>query len=65
MKEAVCQKCSGSGWKPHLDADGKRVWLPFMNDALPCECGALAKKYAMEKAAFIHSQQQQQTTPKP
>lgn len=48
--EPKCAKCGGSGWKPHYDANGERVWLPLMNDALPCECGALARKIAAEKA---------------
>lgn len=40
----ACTKCGDSGWKPNLDANGERVWTPLMNDALPCECGALALK---------------------
>jgi hypothetical protein len=43
-------KCNGSGWRPNY-VNGERVWLPLMNDALPCECGELARKYQLEKAA--------------
>jgi len=33
----VCPKCNGTGWKPNGDG----IWRPFLNDAVPCECGAL------------------------
>jgi hypothetical protein len=59
MNDQQCPKCHGSGWKAHIDANGNRVWLPFMLDALPCECGALARRYAEEKArAELHPEQQ-------
>jgi DnaJ-class molecular chaperone len=47
----ACPKCGGSGWKPNRDANGETIWTPLMNDALPCECGALARKIAAQKAA--------------
>lgn len=48
--DAACKMCGGSGWVPNRDAEGNRVWLPFMNDAIPCGCGALAKRIAAEKS---------------
>lgn len=31
-----CPKCDGTGWIPNYDEYGERVWLPLLNDALPC-----------------------------
>jgi hypothetical protein len=45
-----CAKCLDSGWRPNRDADGNRLWTPLMNDAIPCECGALRRIYAAQKA---------------
>lgn len=44
-----CATCGDSGWAPNVDANGERVWLPLMNDAVPCKCGALARNYAAQR----------------
>jgi hypothetical protein len=52
----ACPHCLDSGWKPNRDANGERVWLPLLNDALVCPCGALARKIAAEALATGASQ---------
>ena len=51
-EKARCPRCGDSGWRRNYGPDGKVIWLPFMNDALPCECGALARNIAAERARF-------------
>lgn len=47
----TCPKCNDTGWMPNHDGNGERVWTPLMNDALPCGCGALARRMMTERAA--------------
>jgi hypothetical protein len=48
-----CKLCNDTGWKPNVDDAGDRIWLPLLNDALPCTCGALTRKQVDPKETVV------------